>query len=220
MDKHEPLAARVHQRTLEVGILLFPEVEILDFAGPYEVFSVAARVARRDRLLAHDAFRLRSIAAERTLIRARHGLRLMADADFADEPACDLLIVPGGVVDQPLSDPATLAWVRQAAAQAAVTASVCTGAFILAEAGLLAGQRVTTHWEDIADLRSRYPDLTVAESVPFVDLGATLTSAGISAGIAMSLHLVARILGPQAARATARQMQYDWTDSVQPLGGG
>lgn len=210
----EVLAAQIQQRTLEVGILLFPEVEILDFAGPYEVFSVAARVATRDQLLPHPAFRVRTIAAEPTLLTVRHGLRVMPDLGFADESPCDLLLVPGGVVTQPLRDPATLAWVRRTSARAAVTASVCTGAFILAEAGLIEGRRVTTHWEDIPDLREQYPDLDVIESVPYVDLGSILTSAGISAGIAMSLHLVARLLGADAARATARQMQYDWVDGV------
>lgn len=210
----EVLAARVQQRTLEVNILLFPDVEILDFAGPYEVFSVAARVAKRDKLLAHPAFRVRTIAAEPALLTVRHGLQVLPDAGFADESPCDLLIVPGGVVTQPLRDPATLAWVRATSARAAVTASVCTGAFILAEAGLIEGRTATTHWEDIPDLREQYPDLEVVESVPYVDLGAIVTSAGISAGIGMSLHLVARLLGANAARATARQMQYEWTDGV------
>jgi len=212
--KEEVLAAQVQERTLEVGILLFPEIEILDFAGPYEVFSVASRVAARDRLLAHTAFRVRTIAAEPAMLSTRHGLRVMPDAAFADQLPCDVLIVPGGVVTQPLQDPATLAWVRQTADRAALTASVCTGAFILGEAGLIKGRTVTTHWEDIPDLRAQYPDLTVVESVPFVDLGSIITSAGISAGIGMSLHIVARVLGVEAARATARQMQYDWTDSV------
>jgi transcriptional regulator GlxA family with amidase domain len=209
----EVLTALVQQRTLEVGILLFPEIEILDFAGPYEVFSVASRVANRDRRLAHAPFRVRTIAAEPTVLKARHGLRVVPDAGFADESPCDLLIVPGGVVTQPLNDPATLTWVRRTADRAALTASVCTGAFILAEAGLIKGRTVTTHWEDIADLRTQFPDLTVVESVPFVDLGSIVTSAGISAGIGMSLHIVARILGAGAANATARQMQYDWVET-------
>lgn len=211
--KEEVLAARVRQRTLEVGILLFPEIEILDFAGPYEVFSVASRIADRGRLLAHPPFNVQTIAAERRPVRAHHGLVVVPDAGFADQPPCDLLIVPGGVVTQPLHAPATLAWVRQSAERAALTASVCTGAFILAKAGLLHGRTATTHWEDIADLRAQFPDLTVVESVPYVDLGSLITSAGISAGIGMSLHIVARVLGAAAAEATARQMQYDWSDT-------
>lgn len=212
-DKEEILATRVRQRTLEVGILLFPEIEILDFAGPYEVFSVASRIAAREGLLAHPPFQVQTIAAERRPVRARHGLVVLPDAGFADHPPCDLLIVPGGVVTQPVHDPATLSWVRQSAQRAALTASVCTGAFILAKAGLLHGRTATTHWEDIADLRAQFPDLSVVESVPYVDLGSLITSAGISAGIGMSLHIVARVLGAAAAEATARQMQYDWSDA-------
>jgi transcriptional regulator GlxA family with amidase domain len=90
--------------------------------------------------------------------------------------------------------------------------SVCSGALILAKAGLLEGQSVTTHWADIQELRESYPDLDVQENVPYVDAGSLVTSAGISAGIDMSLHLVARLLGADAARITARQMQYEWQD--------
>lgn len=212
----EPLADLVRQRTLSVNILLFPEIEILDFAGPYEVFSVASRICGKGLGLAHPAFQLRTVAAERALVSARHGLGVMADSGFADAPPCDVLIVPGGVVTQPQNDPATLDWVRQTSANASLTASVCTGAFILAQAGLLQNCRATTHWEDIPDLRAAFPDLEVIESVPFVDLGSLISSAGISAGIGMSLHLVGRILGADAAQATARQMQYDWVDSGCP----
>lgn len=95
-------------------------------------------------------------------------------------------------------------------ASARLIVSVCTGAFILGRVGLLEGRRVTTHWEDIPDLRAAFPDLEVLESVPFVDEGLVVSSAGVSAGIGMSLHLVGRILGTPLARATARQMQYDW----------
>lgn len=207
MSAFADLVARLPQRPLHVGLLLFPGVEILDFAGPYEVFSVASRLAVRDALLPHPPFRLHAIAARRGPVAARHGLGLVADSGFADAPHCDLLIVPGGVVDQPLNDAATLAWLRERAARAGLLASVCTGAFVLAEAGLLAG-RCTTHWEDIPDLRARYPQLEVIEAVPFVDQGDLITSAGISAGLDMSLHLVGRLLGEARADATARQMQY------------
>jgi len=125
--------------------------------------------------------------------------------------------VPGGIVDQPLGDPNTLAWLEAASKQAALTASVCTGAFLLAKIGLLKGRSVTTHWEDVPELRAAYPDLTVVENVPYVDEGAVVTSAGISAGIDMSLHLVARVLGFKAAKTTARQMQYDWKEALEAV---
>jgi len=200
------LIALAHARTLDVAILIFPEVEVLDFAGPFEVFGVASRIAK-DR--AHPPFRVRTVAAERT-VAARHGLVVTPHACFSDRPPVDLLIVPGGIVDQPLADAATLEWVAASARAAALTASVCTGAFILAKLGLLDGRAATSHWEDIPDLRRAYPAIRVLEDVPFVDEGRIVTSAGISAGIGMSLHLVGRILGPDAARKTARQMQYDW----------
>lgn len=213
-DGKDFLATQAAKRSLCVRILLFPEVEILDFAGPYEVFSVASRVARRDGLSAHSTFFVETVAATSEAVRARHGLAVVPDIAFGDSTPADVLIVPGGVVDQPMNDPATLTWLRQATSQAALVASVCTGAFLLAEIGLLRNRKVTTHWEDIPLLRATYPDLDVVESVPFVDLGNLLTSAGISAGIDMSLHLVAGILGPQAAVATARQMQYAWQSGL------
>jgi transcriptional regulator GlxA family with amidase domain len=206
------LAARLQSRTLDVAILLFPEVEVLDFAGPFEVFSVASRIAR-DR--AHPLFRVSTVAAERLPVAARHGLPVIANFSFEEQPPVDLLIVPGGIMDQPLGDPATLAWLAAATKQAALTASVCTGAFLLAKIGRLAGRSVTTHWEDIPELRATYPGLTVIEDVSYVDEGDIVTSAGISAGIDMSLHLVARVLGMPAAQATARQMQYDWKEVLE-----
>jgi len=196
-------------RSIEVGILIFPEVEVLDFAGPFEVFSVAARIARAHR---HPPFRVSTIAADAAAVPARHGLTVVPRARFAEHPAPDLLIVPGGVMDQPLEDRRTLDWVRTATGSAALTASVCTGAFVLAELGLLDDLSATTHWEDIPDLRRQYPRVNVLEDVPYVDEGAIVTSAGISAGIGMSLHLVGRILGRDAALRTARQMQYDWVE--------
>lgn len=199
-------------RPIQAGILLFPDVEVLDFAGPFEVLSVANRVARRDRGVAAP-FAITTIAARPEPLLARHGLAVVPMADFASAPPLDLLIVPGGVVDQPLGDSATLDWITRAAQGALLTASVCTGAFLLARVGLLDGRPATTHWEDIADLRAAFPAVTVIEDRPFVDTGAIVSSAGISAGIGMSLHLVGRILGFDLARATARQMQYDWQPS-------
>ena len=212
LDTDAELAARLRKRTLDVAILLFPEVEILDFAGPFEVFSVASRIAR-DR--PHPPFRVSTVAARRMPVPARHGLPVLANFGFEEQPPVDLLIVPGGIMDEPLANPATLSWLAAASKQAALTASVCTGAFLLANLGLLAGCNVTTHWEDIPDLRAAYPDLHVVENVSYVDEGAIVTSAGISAGIDMSLHLVGRVLGLPAARATARQMQYNWQEAAE-----
>jgi transcriptional regulator GlxA family with amidase domain len=207
----DTIEARFAQlQKLHVGILVFPEVEVLDFAGPFEVFSVASRIAKSE--IGVDApFQVALVGAHAGVIQARHGLGIVPHHSFADAPALDLLIVAGGIVTQPLGDPATLDWVRAQHAGAALTASVCTGAFVLAKAGLLGELAVTTHWDDIAELRRDYPALTVRDNVPYVDNGRIVTSAGISAGIGMSLHLVARILGEPMALATARRMEYDWS---------
>ncbi len=206
----ETIEAR-YQRllSLHVGILVFPDVEVLDFAGPFEVFSVASRIAASV-IGAASPFKVSVIGASGAQVAARHGLGIVPHYSFADAPDIDLLIVPGGVVTQPLADGATLDWVQQRHRQAALTASVCTGAFILARAGLLGALEVTTHWSDIDELRRDYPALTVRDNVPYVDHGRIVTSAGISAGIGMSLHLVRRILGSSMARQTARVMEYDW----------
>ena len=207
---NETIEARFQRlRRLHVGILVFPDVEVLDFAGPFEVFSVASRIAEREIGIA-SPFQVALVGAASGVIPARHGLGIVPHHSFADAPGLDLLVVAGGIVTQPLGDAATLDWVRAQHERAALTASVCTGAFVLAKAGLLGELAVTTHWDDIAELRRDYPALTVRENVPYVDNGRIVTSAGISAGIGMSLHLVARILGEPMALATARRMEYDW----------
>ncbi len=195
---------------LDIGILVFPEVEVLDFAGPFEVFSVASRIAGAE-IGVPSPLRVSLVGAGGEPIMARHGLGVCPHASFASAPQFDLLVVAGGIVDQPLGDPATLDWVRAQDAGTAVTASVCTGAFVLARLGLLEGLQATTHWDDIAALRAEYPGVDVLERIQFVDQGRIVTSAGISAGIGMSLHLVGRMLGEPMARATARRMEYDWT---------
>jgi transcriptional regulator GlxA family with amidase domain len=206
-------ACSQNEPTATVGILLFPDVELLDFAGPYEVFSVAARIAPHVLGLDYPPFQVVTIAEGHNPVVARHGLQVLPDHDFEDAPALDVLIIPGGIVDEPLANTTTLDWLRCQARRTKLTASVCTGAFILAEIGLLDGLIATTHWEDIAEMRSMFPRVTVIGDVPFVDQGRVVTSAGISAGIGMSLHLVSRLAGPQLAHLTSRQMQYDWCDA-------
>jgi len=196
--------------TTTIGIYLFPKVEVLDFAGPYEVFTTAARVAGRRNPDAPPLFAVFTVAATIEPVPAGAGLRVIPDFAIAAHPPIDVLIVPGGVVTAELARPRVLEWVRMTAQQAAVTASVCTGAFILAQAGVVTTQSVTTHWEDLADLQTAFPLLRVVGGVRWVDEGRVVTAAGISAGIDMSLHLVARIAGRELAEVTARQMEFDW----------
>jgi transcriptional regulator GlxA family with amidase domain len=200
-------------RPLHVAIRVFDDVEALDLGGPYEVFTTASRMHQRLHPGAADLFSVTCVARSTAPVRARAGLRVLPDASFAELASAtppDVLIVPGGVVDAAAACPETRAWVAQAAAGAQITASVCTGAFILAAAGVLTHGPVTTHWEDVADLRQQYPALEVQDNVRWVDRGALVTSAGISAGIDMSLHLVSRLAGAPMAQRTARQMDTPW----------
>ncbi len=203
---------------LRVLILAFDGIEALDFAGPFEVFTTASRVAQRLRPGSVAPFDVASVAegAPGQPVQARAGLQLLAQHTLAGSPQADVLIVPGGVVDAPLASPDTLRWIARQAAGAQVTASVCTGAFLLGASGVVTTDAVTTHWEDIADLRARFPALDVREGVRWVDNGRIVSSAGISAGIDMSLHLVARLAGPELAERTARQMDYAWTRNPSP----
>lgn len=197
--------------SLQVAILVFDDMEALDFAGPFEVFTTASRVLARAHPTRAPLFSVRCVARQHTPVRARAGLQILPDQDFASCPAADVLIVPGGVVDAALACPAALAWIRQVSATAQITASVCTGAFLLASSGVLTQGRATTHWEDMADLRQRHPGLDVVDGVRWVDDGGPVTSAGISAGIDMCLHLVERLADTELAERTARQMDFAWT---------
>jgi transcriptional regulator GlxA family with amidase domain len=201
-----PAIQESRMATLQVVIYLFPDVEVLDFAGPFEVFSTASRVAQRLSPAQPAPFQVSTVARSHRSVRARAGLQVLPSHDWHDCPRPDLLLIPGGVVDAELGDSALLNWLRDCATTATTTASVCTGAFILAAAGLLDGRRATTHWEDADELRERYPAIRVEEQRRWIDHGDIATSAGIAAGIDLSLHLVARLAGRLLAERTARQM--------------
>nr|WP_062815485.1 DJ-1/PfpI family protein [Alcanivorax sp. NBRC 102024] len=188
---------------MQIGIVIYDDAEVLDFAGPYEVFATAARLC--------DAPPWQvSLISERHQVMARGGFAVQSHFTLADHPPLDVLVVSGGVHTAAMENPVLLAALREAGDGARWVTSVCTGAFLLARAGLLTHHRVTTHWEDIADLRHRFPALDVQEKIRWVEDGNRLTSAGISAGIDMSLHLVERLHGRELADKTARQMDYAW----------
>ena len=196
--------------TLTVAIYLFDEVEVLDFAGPFEVFSTASRVYS----LLHPGdpkpFQVITIALDSSFITPGGGLRVQPSHTIANHPPIDVLVIPGGVVSAQLEIPAVIDWIARNAPEATLTASVCTGAFLLAKVGLLNGKTVTTHWEDIRDLRAMFPKVSVVENQRWVDAGQIVTSGGISAGIDMSLYLVARLVDRELAVRTAHQMEFDW----------
>lgn len=192
-----------------VGILIFDDVEVLDFCGPFEVFSVA-RLPKDDKDFASQLFQAVTIAADQKIVTCIGGLTVQPQYTFADCPKLDLLVVPGGWGTRALVRERTVIdWILRIAGQVEITASVCTGAFLLAEAGLLSGLKATTHWGSIERLRSSYPSVEVLSDQRVVDQDSIVTSAGISAGIDMALQLVARLHGSAAALWTARRMEYD-----------
>ena len=180
---------------------------MLDFAGPFEVFSAASRLD--DEADIHVFL----IGETGGLVVARGGFTVRPDFAIEQHPKIDLLIIPGGVHMIELRKKRIIDWIREQAATEPYLAAVCTGAFLLAEAGLLDGRTVTTHWEDIHTLRSSYPNLIVSEDVRWVEDGPITTSAGISAGIDMSLSIVDKLFGIDLARRTARQMDYAWAQN-------
>ena len=186
-----------------VVILIFDEVEVLDFAGPFEVFGVT------DGLHHHQAFQLALVAESPGTVRANNGLKIVPDFTLENCPQPDVLIVPGGFGTRALlNKPSLLEWLRIKSRKAEIVMSVCTGSLVLAKAGLLEGLRITTHHGSLERLAELAPRSTVDGSRRFHDNGHILTSAGISAGIDCSLHVIARLLGNEAATTTARQMEY------------
>jgi transcriptional regulator GlxA family with amidase domain len=199
--------------TINVAIYVYPEVEVLDFAGPYEVFTTASRVHRKRALPGPEPFKVFTVAREKGVVRARAGLVMTTDFTMEEtHPPVDVLIIPGGVVTAELALPRVCEWIQRAGANAQIIASVCTGAFLLAQAGLLDGKNATTHWEDVEEMQAMFPAVTVIDGRRWVDEGSVVTSAGISAGMDMSLYLVERIAGRELAEWTARQMDYEWRD--------
>jgi transcriptional regulator GlxA family with amidase domain len=190
---------------MNVGIYLYENAEVLDFSGPFEVFSTASRLSHPK-----NFFNVFLVSKNHHPVIARGGYSVNPNFSFSQHPEIDLLIIPGGVHHHELGKTNVINWIRNTAKKAKVVASVCTGAFLLAEAGLLANLKVTTHWEDIAKLQASYPNLEVVASQHWVDEKKVITSGGISAGIDMSLHLVSKLASLELAEKTARQMEFQW----------
>ena len=186
-----------------VAILLFDEVEVLDFAGPFEVFAVASEL--------HDyaLFRVFTVAASAGPIHARNSLAVFPDYPLESAPRPDVLVIPGGIGTRTLmNNTAICGWIAAAAEQAELTLSVCSGALLLAKAGLLAGLRATTHHQVLELLREVAPDTEVIAGERYVDNGRIVTAAGISAGIDASLYVVGRLCGEAVSTRTAAYMEY------------
>lgn len=188
-----------------VGILIFPDVEVLDFCGPYEVFSTT----RLDEARQTAAFNVLLVAEQDAPVAARGGMRVLPDVTTGACPPLDILVVPGGWGTRPiLQNPALLAWIAAQGAQVETLTSVCTGSMLLGQVGLLNGRSATTHYTTLDWMADSYPAVTVIRDQHVVEDGHIVTSAGISAGIDMALRVVARTLGEYVARATARHMEY------------
>lgn len=191
--------------TLNVGILIYPHAEVLDFSGPFEVFSTASRLAKQT-----EPFNVFLVGQTRQSVEARGGFVVTPNYSLSDHPKLDILIVAGGDHSLEMKNEILLKWVNAQAKTAQLVASVCTGAFLLASAGVLSTQSVTTHWEDANELKAIYPQLNVLVDQRWVQTDNVLTSAGISAGMDMSLHIVEHCVSLKLAIDTARQMDYHW----------
>jgi transcriptional regulator GlxA family with amidase domain len=188
-----------------VAILIFDDVEVLDFCGPFEVFGVSGRT------LGEKPFSIYTVAEKAARVIARNGLSVNPTYTLADCPPSDILVVPGGMgTRREINNTALLEWIKAQAERVELLLSVCTGSLLLGKAGLLDGLSATTHWRAMDELRQAAPQTTILPEERFVDNGRIITSAGISAGIDMSLYVVARLHGVEESIATARQMQYDY----------
>ncbi len=192
-------SAAAAAETRNVAIVLYPGVELLDFAGPGEVFSSAA----------NGAFHVYTVAASAQPLTSQGFVKITPDYAVESAPKPDLIVIPGGSVGAVSNDPKMMAWIKKGAAEAEITMSVCNGALVLAQAGLLDGLKATTHWGALPRLR-KFAKVTVVPDERFTDNGRIVTTQGVSAGIDGALHVVERLLGVEAAWADAHYMMYRW----------
>ena len=196
-----------------VGILVFDQVEVLDFCGPFEVLSVARFLDEENQRTDDCPFTVRLISEIGGLVRCRGDLKVYADFNFDNHPKFDLVLVPGGLgTRKEVQNAILIDWLKAQKEKTQLMASVCTGSFLLAEAGLLDGLESTTHWASIERMKKAYPRVQVMQDKRFIvsGQGRIVTSAGIAAGIDMSLFLISELVGEEIARITAHYMEYPW----------
>lgn len=197
-EKREKIQVR------NVAIVVYQGVELLDFAGPGEVFAVAQTVDGQ------NGFNVYTVAETTAPIVSQGFVKVTPQYSFETAPKADIVVFPGGNVNNFLENKTAMTWAKAASGEAEIAMSVCNGAFVLANSKLLDNKKITTHWTAIRGLRRQVPTATVLENVRFVDNGQIITTAGISAGIDGALHVVQRLLGTQAAKLTAKAMEYHW----------
>jgi len=191
--------------TISIGLFAYPDMELLSFAGPYQVFATAQELGAEN---GGDTIRLVTIATSLDPVVVRGGAAVMPQATIHDHLDLTCLIIPGGGdVDAQIECQEVVDWLRGQARVVPIVASVCTGAFLLAQTGVLSGLQATTHALQVNDLRHRFPAMDVIESHRWVDTGRFVTSAGLSAGIDMALHLLERLTSHELAVQTARQLE-------------
>lgn len=193
-----------------IGIFLFNDIELLDFAGPYEVFSVAADL--------HDSQTIQvfTITKEGEAIRSVNGLTVTPDYSFSNHPLIDILVIPGGNgTKEEMRKEVVLNWIKKQCITAEIVMSVCSGSRLLGQIGILDSLKITTHHEVIPDMLKIAPKAIMEYHSRFTDNGKILTSAGISSGIDLSLYIVARLYGKEVADKTAVYMEYgNWEQLV------
>ncbi len=194
---------------MNIGIYIYDNAEVLDFSGPFEVFTTASRVCTDN-----DPFKVFLIGETGNTVKARAGFSVNPTYGIGNHPKLDVLMVAGGYHYDEIKKQNVLDWIAMQANRSEYIASICSGAWLLAAAGILTNLNVTTHWEDIEELQSSYPDLNVHANARWIDEGKHITSAGISAGIDMSLHLVKKFHNLKLALKTAKQMEYDWNPDL------
>jgi transcriptional regulator GlxA family with amidase domain len=189
---------------MRIGIALFQDAEELDFAGPWEVLAAWAQQ------WPDDGVEVLTVAESLEPVRCAKGLRVVPDATWETAGKLDVLVYPGGMGTRPqLADEDVLERLRGLAATGTLMTSVCTGSLVYAAAGLLDGRPATTYWDQLGYLPTLGRDIDVRPDARFVDSGEVVTAAGVSAGIDMALHLVARLHSPERARDVRRYIQYD-----------
>jgi len=196
-----------------VGIVLFEDIEVLDFCGPFEVFSVT-RLNEEKRREEPSPFEVWLVAEHPGPVTTTGNMKVLPHYTFENCPPLDILVVPGGWgTRKELNNAVMLEWLRTRAAEVETLTSVCTGSMLLGFAGLLNGRHATTHWRSLNWMRDSFPEVSVEFEKHVVEDGRVLTSAGISAGIDMALRVVARTFGEPVARATSRHMEYPYPDT-------
>jgi transcriptional regulator GlxA family with amidase domain len=199
-----------NQLPLTVGILIFDQVEVLDVAGPFEVFAVT-RLDEERRQEESSPFRVLLVSENKDQVSAIGGLRFTPDVTKDNCPELDLLIVPGGMGTRTqVKNANLLKWIANKSTRTRLTGSVCTGSSLLGKAGLLDGREATTHWYAFDFLRQAAPAAYIRKDLRFTIDGPIFTSAGISAGIDMALHIVSYFFGTKVGEATAHQMEYPY----------